>query len=180
MNLIRAAIDGAIADALAEHPKYFTPKGHEHARTVLVRKIMHALRGDGAEKVADEAAPQPASAPISADPASREALAYLTMRSAAGAAPPFRMGDGRISIPVAAQGEDVLAFFDAPNKTHWPLITERQQIGAWSEFFNDKLPAVPRKPILVAEGDVTGIRVPWPWPPAKTGKVYAPADEDAA
>jgi hypothetical protein len=179
MNLIRHAIDGAVAAAMAEHPKYFTDKGHEHARVVIVRKIMAALRGEGGDKSDD--APAPAahpSAPIAAEPHSREAIAYLALRHAAGAVPPFRMGDGKFSIPPEAQSEDALAFADAGPASAWPLITDRQQIGAWTEFFRETLPGVPRRPITVTEGDATGIRVPWLWPPAKTGKVYEPADED--
>lgn len=180
MNLIKSAIDGAIADAIAEHPKYFTPRGLEHARTVILRKVMAALRGDTDKP--DDAPAQVASTPagpMSADPDSREATAYLVLRQAAGAGPPFRMGDGRISIPAAALQGDALAFADAPPASAWPLICDRQQIAAWQEFFRETLPGLPRKPIMVTEGASVGIRVPWPWPPAKTGKTYDP-NEDAA
>lgn len=180
MNLIWSAIDNAIADAMAEHPKYFTPKGHEHARTVLLRKIKSALRGDAPDRPADEApAADLPRGPILADPSSREALALLTVCQAGGASAPFRASDGRISIPPEGQGADVLAFADAPPRERWPLETDHQRIGAWQEFFREVLQGRPRRPITVTENGQTGIRVPWPWPPTTTGKTYD-ASEAAA
>ena len=49
MGFLKTAIDVAVSEAIAEHPKYFTPKGVEHAKTAIVRKVMAALR-DGGEK----------------------------------------------------------------------------------------------------------------------------------
>ena len=40
MNVLRALIDKAVADAIAEHPKLFAPKAAEKARGIFVRKIM--------------------------------------------------------------------------------------------------------------------------------------------
>jgi hypothetical protein len=180
MNLIKSAIDNAIADAMAEHPKYFTPKGHEHARAILLRKILAGLRGDAPEKPTEEApAAELPRAPVLVDPNSREALAYLTLCSAGGASPPFRTGDGRVSIPFEGQGAEVLAFADAPARGRWLFISDHQRVGAWNEFFRESLQGKPRRSIIVEQSGQQGIMVPWPWPPAKSGKTYDP-DEAAA
>lgn len=179
MNLIRTAIDGAVAAAMAEHPKYFTDKGHEHAQIVIVRKIMAALRGDGEKSDASEDAKPAPTGPITVDPTGRMGRAYLVLCQAAGAVAPFRTADGKFSVRPEAQGDDVLAFADAPPASAWLFIHERQKIGAWTEFFREVLPGVARRPIAVTQGEATGILAPWPWPPASTGKTYDPT-EDAA
>lgn len=170
---LRPMIDAAVAAAIAEHPKYFTPKGLEHARTAIVRKVMAALRGDNAEKSADELAPEPAAPmPLVVDPKSREGRAYANLRKLAGAPPPFRMGNGTISIPPQAQRESVYAFSDLPAESAWLFVTVPRQIAAWMEFFGETLAPAPRRTIQhVREGE-SGILVPWPWPPSATGKTY--------
>lgn len=176
MNLIRSAIDNAIADVIVEHPKYFTPAGQEHARKTLVRKIMAGLRGDGEDKPAPAAAETPAVAAL-VDPGSRLGVAYLMLRQVGGAVAPFRTSGGHLSVPANCQGDDVLAFADTPPRADWVLVSERQQLAAWNEFLADKLANVPRRQIRVDRDGVSGIEAPWPWPPAKTGKTYDPEHE---
>jgi hypothetical protein len=179
---IRPIIDDAVASVLAEHPKYFTERGMEKAQAAFTRKIMAALIPRSS---ADDAEPQPARlappadlAPLTADPKSREARAYANLRTLAGATAPFRMGDGSISIPPEAQCPAVYALADMPAQPS-EFITERQQIGAWMEFFAESLPkGTPRKPIQIERAGKTGVVMPWPWPPSVTGKVYAPNPDD--
>jgi hypothetical protein len=177
MTGIRPIIDDAVAAVLAEHPKYFTPKGHEHARTVIVRKVMAAIRG-ASDKPADTTT-APTSAPQSSlvDPTSHEGRAYASLCLLAGAIAPFRTGDGRFVLPAEANNAAVLTLADLPPKDQWLFLTERKHIGAWSEFFRESLPHAARKPILQTRGTETGILMPWPWPPSKTGVVYTPENE---
>lgn len=184
MSVLRAIIDAAVADAIAEHPKYFTPRGLEHARTVIVRKVMAALR-DGGDKASGPSGPEPASPPqptqpVLADPQSREARAFANLRLVAGAGTPFRTGDGRVSIPPQASGPDVLAFADLPPKTSWLFVSDRKQMGAWVEFFGHTLPNVPRRSITEHQNGMPGFVLPWPWPPRKDGTTYTNAEDDAA
>jgi len=176
MNLIRAAIDNAVADVIAEHPKYFTPAGQAHARKALVREIMSAFRGDGDDKAAPAAPEAPAQA-ILADPGSREGIAYLMLRQVGGAVAPFRTAGGQLSVPANCQGQDVMAFADTPPRADWVLVSDRRGIAAWNEFLADKLANVPRRAIAITRDGETGIEVPWLWPPAKTGKTYDPEEE---
>lgn len=174
MTGIRPMIDTAVADVLAEHPKYFTPKGHEHARTVIVRKIMAAIRGDGADKSSAEVS-TPASTlpqPISIEPTSREGRAYTALCNLAGAVAPFRMGDGRIAIPPDANNPRVFALSDLPPRSQWLFLTEHRQVAAWNEFFREMLPQAARRPIIEKRGDQSGILMPWPWPPRRDGGTY--------
>lgn len=178
---LRAIIDAAVADAMAEHPKYFTPKGHEHARTVIVRKIMAAFRGDGSDKPDDTAADHPASPqPLLVEPHSREAIAFSNLRQIAGATTPFRLGDGRLSINAEAACPAVFALADLPLKSQWLFLTAPRNVGAWQEFFRDTLPGVARRPIHEHRGTEVGLLMPWPWPPTKDGKVYVDDAEHAA
>lgn len=176
MTTFRAIIDAAVAEAMAEHPKYFTPKGMEHARAVIVRKIMATLRadakGEAAPASSDDVLPSP---PVStlADPQSREARACRNLRDAAGAVSPPRSGDGRVIINPEALAPAALAFADCPPREAWLFISSPQKICAWSEFFRDTLPGIPKKPIAIVREGQSGILVPWPWPPAKDGKTYS-------
>lgn len=174
MTGIRPIIDAAVADALAEHPKYFTPKGHEHARTVIVRKIMAAIRGDGADKASAEIASTASTLPqpTSVEPTSREGRAYTALCQLAGAVAPFRMGDGRIAIPPDANKARVFALSDLPPRSHWLFLTEHRQVAAWNEFFREMLPQAARRPIIEKRGEQSGILMPWPWPPRRDGQTY--------
>lgn len=174
MSGIRPIIENAVALAIAEHPKYFTERGIEKAQTAIVRKVMAALvpRSGMDDAGADPAPPaEPVElVPLAVDPKSREGRAYTALRALAGAAAPFRMGDGTISIPITAQGERVWAFADAP--AEHGFVTDKQQIGAWMEFFGETLPTTARRPITIERNGTSGILVPWPYPPSVTGKVY--------
>ena len=179
MTGLRPIIDAAVAAVIAEHPKYFTPKGIEHAKTVIVRKVMAAVRGDGGQDKPGDAASEPATVQSTlVEPESREGRAYANLRTIAGAVMAFKTGDGRIVVNPEAACEAVYAFGDLPEKSQWLFLTEQRHIGAWGEFFRDHLPGVPRRPILQQQGDKRGILMPWPWPPRKDGKVYD--DEVAA
>lgn len=180
MTGLRPIIDSAVAAAIAEHPKYFTERGLEKAQAAIVRKVMSALfRSDGTVDAPIETpAPVEPLQPLAADPKSAEGRAYINLRELAGAAAPFRMGDGQISIPPEAQKPAVYALADLP-ALPWVFITDRQQTGAWLEFLAEALPkAVARKSIQIRRGDATGILMPWPWPPSVTGKIYT--TEEAA
>lgn len=175
MSGIRPMIDAAVASAIAEHPKYFTELGlaNERARTVIVRKIMAALRGDGVDKPAAESSVSSAlPVPISVEPQSREGRAYANLRRLAGASTPFLMGTGQYSVPPSAACEAVYALAALPDKSHWTPITHAQ-MGAWGEFFRETLPNAPRRPMTADQ------RMPWPWPPSATGKVYDAMDQTA-
>jgi hypothetical protein len=188
MTGIRPIIDAAVATVLAEHPKYFTELGHDNnrARTILVRKIWAALRGDGADKSSEPessearvpSSPQPMSVPAQ----SREARAFDNLRRLAGAVPQFRSADGSVFINAEAANDAVWALADLPPDDAWVFLTARRNVGAWMEFFSQTLPGVGRRPILQERAGEAGILMPWPWPPSKDGKVYTAekAEEDAA
>jgi hypothetical protein len=169
---LKTIVSDAIAAAIAEHPKYFTPKGLEHAQSVILRKVMAAMRGDPADKAAADATAESARLPIAVDASSREGLAYTNLRWLAGAVKPVRMGDGRISVPVTAQRDDVYALADVDTRSDLPFVTDERQIAAWLEFFSETLGAAARRPIRQVRNGQTGIVVPWPWPPARSGKTY--------
>ncbi len=176
---IRPIIDSAVASVLAEHPKYFTPKGREHAQTVLTRKIMAAIRGDGADKASPENSPAPsAPIPLSIEPTSREGRAYIALRNLAGAGDPFRMSGGMISLPPEANNVRVMVLADLPQRHEWKFLTPPKQIGAWNEFFREMLPdGTPRRSIIETRGEQTGIFMPWPWPPGRDGRIYSTETE---
>jgi hypothetical protein len=176
---IRPIIENAVATVIAEHPKYFTDRGLEKAGNAIVRKVMAALvpRSAGDEQAEPAPPAEPVEPkPLPVDPKTREGRAYTNFRAFAGAAAAFRMGDGKISLPVAAQNERVYAFADLPPEPEWRFITERPQIAAWLEFFGEVLTASARRPIQITRGDQVGILMPWPWPPSKDGKVYTSGD----
>ncbi len=178
MSGIRPIIDDAVADVIATHPKYFTPKGHEHARDMIVRKIMAAIRGDGSKPGESDAAPASPAQPIAVEPLSREGRAYTVLRELAGAPAPFRMSGNLISLPPEANNVRVMALADLSKREHWEFLTAVKQIGAWTEFFREMLPAgPPRRSIVETRGDQTGILMPWTWPPARDGKIYVAQSE---
>lgn len=174
MTGLRPIIDCAVADAMAAHPKYFTPKGHEHARDVIVRRIMAAIRGDGPSKSPDETEATTPSTPqpVSVEPTTREGRSYAVLCNLAGAVAPFRMGDGRIAIPPDANNARVFALSDLPPRSRWLFLSDHRQIAAWNEFFRETLPQAARRPIVERRGDQSGILMPWPWPPRRDGATY--------
>lgn len=179
MTGIRPMISDAIAAYIAEHPKQFSERGIEKAQAGLTRKIMAALLRSDNEPEPETPAPPAELAPLTVDPKSTEGRAYTNLRSLAGAGAPFRMQDGNISLPPEAQKPAVYALADLPAQP-WQFITDRQQTGAWLEFFAESLPkGVARKPIQIEQNGATGILVPWPWPPSKDGKIYTAGDAAA-
>lgn len=171
MSILRTIIDQAVAETIADHPKWFSEKGRESARRELVRKIMAAFRDGGGEK--DDAAPEPVETPkhIMAAIESNVGRAYINLRVIAGAAMPTCISS-EIVVPSVANCEAVLALADMPDRKQWPFVSDRQQIGAWVGFFDTYLPNIARRPIKTTCNGESGIWVPWPWPPAKDGKTY--------
>ena len=173
MSLIRAAIEGAVEQAMLEHPKYFTPQGAKSARTLIVRKVMAALR-DGGEKPSESQDADTSAEPkiLFAAAGSREARGYINLRQIAGATAPNRTSDGSVVVMAAANCEAVFAFADLPSDENWLFVSERKQLGAWGEFFREKLPNVARRQIALQREGQTGMLLPWPFPPSATGKIY--------
>ena len=172
MSLIKNAVDAAVEQAMAEHPKYFTPQGQKSAKALIVRKVMAALR-DGGEKPEAPPTEAPAEPAIMFAPAaSREARAYVNLRRIAGAPPPTRTSDGSVVVMPAANCEAVFVFAEVPDDLEWLFVTDRQQLGAWGEFFREKLPNVARRQISLQRDGQTGMLLPWPFPPSATGKIY--------
>jgi hypothetical protein len=171
MGILRTAIDGAVAEVVAQHPKYFTPRGLELARTVIVRKVMAALRDDGADKPTAEPA-EATAAILRVTPESREGRGYTNLRFIAGAVAPYRFGDGNIVINAPANCEAVYALAEMPPIEAWLFLTERDQMGAWYELFGEMLRGIACRVISQERDGKTGILMPWPWPPSVTGKIY--------
>lgn len=171
MSILRILIDGAVADAIAEHPKYFTPRGHEKARAAIVRKIVAAFRDGGDEADNPETPPKEALF-MFADPASREARGYVNLRRIAGAVPPRRDSEGRVVIVSAAYREAVFALSELPPLEQWPFLTEQKHVIAWREFFRDTLPAIVCQGIVQHRNGTEGIVMPGYWPPSKDGRMY--------
>lgn len=173
---LRTLVDSAIADVMAEHPKYFSTRGLESARPALLQKIMRALRDDMKEPTATSNLNISSETGIptarSVHRTSREAIAYSTLRIVGGAVTPFQ-SNGHILVPAEAAIPAVWAFADAPNREKWGTLTDRRQIAAWLQFLRDTLPGIPRRDVNLC--------VPWPWPPNKDGSTHepepAPVDE---
>jgi hypothetical protein len=171
VNVLRTLIDGAVADAIAEHPKYFTPKGQEKARAAIVRKIMAAFREDGDDKPDEEVAAIDPNF-VFVDPQSREARGYINLRRISGASAPVRSFDGKVPIKASAHKDSVFALADLPPREHWPFLTTPAQIGAWMEFFRETLGETPRRAIAEMRNGMRGIVMPGYWPPRKDGQMY--------
>lgn len=174
MTGLRPIIDSAVASAIAEHPKYFTERGIEKAQSAITRKIMAALfRSDGDKPAEPQLGETADPVPLAADPKSREGRAYASLRMLGGASPPLWMSNGTISIPTSAQRDSVYALAALPAQAAWEFITDHRQVGAWQEFFAETMPTAARRPIQTERNGQTGILMPWPWPPAKDGKIYS-------
>lgn len=178
MKILRAVIDVAVAEAIIEHPKYFTPRGVEHARNAIVQKIMKALRdGDKTE---------PDSAPIIEPPrfqlvpiTSREGRAYCWLRELAGAVPPTPIGDN-YALPPCANIPAVMALADIADDAPRYFITDKKQRAAWHNFFEETLPSIGRRSRVQVFLGEDGVWFPSLWPPSKEGKIYEPEDHEAA
>lgn len=179
VSALRTIVDDAVGAAIDEHPKYFTPKGVEKARAAIVRKIMAAFRDDG-EKSEPAAEPDKAKPFEIALPNSREAAGYLNLRTLAGAVAPQPMGDGGIVVVAAAWCEAVFVLSDLPPRSEWIFLYDRRPMGAWFDFFKEKLPNVARRVITEVRNGETGILMPYPFPPSKEGKLYLASDEAGA
>jgi hypothetical protein len=171
VSVIRTTIDNAVAEAIAEHPKYFTPKGLEHARNVIVRKVVAALRDGGEKPPAEVTEPVPPKFLLAAAE-SREARGYVNLRMLAGAVAPSRTGDGSVAVGSPANCDQVYALAELPPRDVWRFITDRSRTGAWLGFFRDMLPDIARRTVVQERDGVSGILMPWPWPPSKDGKIY--------
>ena len=172
MSVLRDIIDDAVAAVVAEHPKYFTPKGLEKARPMIVRKILAAFSDRGDRVAEEQLAPAADTAFVFAEPKSREARSYRTLRQIAGAVPPKSLADGRIAIMRSAYCDSVFALADLQTIDCWPFLTDVRQIEAWREFFRTVLPDVPLRSIVKNWDGVSGIMMPGYWPPSKDGRMY--------
>lgn len=176
MSILRNLVDQAIAEVVADHPKYFTPRGLESARRAMLQKIMAALRDSIGAKADAEQQPAPPPAPelpqpMSVDRGSREGRAFAMLCKAAGAVAPFVTSDGKVIVPAEAATAAVWAFADAPAREQWVFVSDRRAIGAWQEFFRDSLPGIARREICGVDTTTNewGLWAPWPWPPRTDG-----------
>ena len=168
MNTLATIIDGAVAAVIAEHPKLFDPKAIERAQRVITREIIRTLTRVPGDEAKPEAAPEPE--PFERIVAADErTIAYINLRIASRALSPqpIRLAGGDIMLPREASGPEVLPFAKMPPKEQWVLVTEVAPLAAWRDFFAATLPNLERRPF----GD-SGVMMPWPWPPSKTGKIY--------
>lgn len=184
MTAMRTVIENAVAEIIAEHPKYFTPRGLEYAQATFTRKIAAALReslGITSEKT-ETTTP---AAKIDKQPfqivseSSREGRGYALLRQLAGAVRPIASGQNYV-VNSEAFTPAVWALGDAPPPRDWVSITDKQQIGAWMEFFEKTLPSTSRRYILSQDKDRRALLVPWPWPPRADGAVDPPLIEEFA
>ena len=189
MSALRTLVESAITEVVNEHPKYFTPRGKEHIRSTVVRKVMAAFRDATKENESGESENESATAvirrdePMFAKTGSREGQAYHKLCIAGGAVVPLTIG-GAYRIPACAAINAVWTFADAPALSAWKRIDDKRQIAAWLGFFADTLAGVARRPI-VRNGDGMNdpfderryIIVPWPWPPRKDGSLSQQSEE---
>lgn len=181
MSPLADIIDAAVVSVIEEHPKLFAAESAERARKLLLRKIMKTLTGPKsseeaeAQQTPETPPPQPTAETIRYD--DPRAIAYCNLRSVAGAVRPLRIGE-QVYMPPESLAECVKAFGDIPPKEVWQFITDRRQLQAWREFFDETLPGVSRRDIVETRDGVIGALLPWPWPPSKTGKIYDPSIEE--
>jgi hypothetical protein len=177
MSALGSIIDAAVASVISEHPKLFNPQGKERAQKVLVREILKLLVREPRDGTSNETQPDnPIAELTSAD--DPRAVAYCRLRELAGAVRPMTFGQGQIYLPVESNTAAVRAFAELPPQQEWLFITDRRQLTAWREFFDETLPNVSRREITAARGDAVGAQLPWCWPPSKTGKLYAAPSEE--
>lgn len=168
MSALSTLIAAAVADAVAANPKLFDPKKLERAPDILAKDIMRSLTRSPKEGEAEPQAEIDAPPYEMAPAGSPLAKAYVNLRSVASClARHAASATGAVFVPRGANNAAVLAFADLPALAEWRPVTKAQQT-AWHEFFERVLANANRRPI----GDATAL--PWPWPPSKEGKVYAP------
>jgi hypothetical protein len=177
MSALSAIIESAVGGVIAEHPKLFDPKQRERAQKLLVREIMKSLTREPKGEVDDGAAPAPAPAETAPQieivaRTDARAKAYCALCEIAGAPAPHAASGGSICIPSEGLTARAQAFAELPPEKSWPFVTERPQLAAWFEFFDDVLPHKRRREIMEVRAGKQGVSLPWPWPPSKIGKVY--------
>lgn len=104
------------------------------------------------------------------DPRQPDGIAVLTLHAIARAAPPLRLGNGQISY----RGEvtpQLLALADAPPRERWLKVKDRQQLGAWSAFFERYVSSARAR--LDQDADGPWLMAPWHWPPRVDGTLTA-------
>lgn len=179
MSALGDVIDGAVASVIADHPKLFNLQTKDRARKMIVREVIKSLVRE-VRDVGDEQAPASAAKTIGTlitadDP---RAIAYCNLRKIAGAVLPLYHGTGQIYFPPESDTTAVRTFAELPPRKGWQFISDRRQLTAWSEFFEEALPGVSRRQITETHDGVLGAYLPWPWPPSKTGKIYEPGSEE--
>jgi hypothetical protein len=178
MSALGEIVDAAVASVIAEHPNLFNPQGKTRAHKTLSREIMKALTGkrpgDGGDQPAQVTDDKPGELIAADDP---RAIAYANLRQVAGAIPAQRI-NGQIWLPRQGDSTAVATFSDLPPRWAWEFYSDHRQLTAWAEFFAATLPSVARRETRVTRDGVTGLELPWPWPPSKTGKIYEPGSTE--
>lgn len=182
MSALSTIIDAAVGSVISEHPKLFNPQGKERTQKLLVREIVRSLVRESRGEDDPTATAPPSDPPtIVTIPASDErAIAYCRLRSIAGAPAPLHHGGDCIYIPPESNTTAVRTFAGVPERKEWPFVIDRRQLTAWLEFFDEALPGISRRKIFETRDGLTGVDLPWRWPPSKAGKIYdhPPEDED--
>ncbi len=85
----------------------------------------------------------------------------------------FDIMGGRTSVHYPQEiTPQLIALADSPPRSEWIVIAEQRQVAAWFHFATEYLPN--RKINLRPP-----CKVPWPWPPKKTGVAYDGMPENA-
>jgi hypothetical protein len=173
MSLLSAAVDDAVGSVIAENPKLFAAHAGEKAQAALTRAIMKKLVRE-ARPEEGERPPEPTAAAQLIPADDPRAVAYCGLRRLAGDVPPQVTAGGAIYLPPEADTAQVRALNDTPPRADWPFVTGGH-LAAWLDFFDAALIARSRRKITETKNGHTGAYLPWPWPPSKDGKTYAPA-----
>lgn len=177
-GVLAKTVEAAVTSVIEEHPKLFAANSAERARKLIVRRIMRSLVGPRSDGDGESPADPPAT--VSAPPPETvryddpRAIAYVKLRDVAGAVKPIRLGEN-LYLPSEAFADCIKPFAELPPNGSWKFVTDRRQLQAWREFFDETLPGISRRDITYLEDGVLGAALPWPWPPSKTGKIYDPA-----
>lgn len=175
-------IETAVVEVVDEHPKLFAANSADRAKKLIIRRIMKTLVGPKPESESDEKPDSLAPTARAAETVRHDdprAIAYCNLRKVAGAVRPIRIGEN-VYLPPEADAECVKAFLDLPELPKWPLIHDKAKLQAWREFFDETLPGISRRDIMMKTSDgAIGAVLPWLWPPSKTGKTYEPEIEEA-
>lgn len=107
---------------------------------------------------------------VSLDPRQPDGVSVLTLHIIAKAALPFRLANGQISF----RGEvtpQLLALANAPPRDQWLKVNDRQQLGAWTAFFEKYVSSARGR--LDQDSDGPWLMAPWRWPPRVDGSLAA-------